>query len=159
MTQEHSETHTGASHYNRFLVMTAMHFVAMYFLMYSMVNITDNVHHNLNQVYMAGVMTASMVLIELLLMGSMYERKRLNALILGVGLVALIGFFAMIREQVAISDRQFLKSMIPHHAGAILMCEQAPIRAAAIRQLCGEIVASQQSEIEQMRAMLRQSSR
>lgn len=103
---------------------------------------------------MAGVMTASMVLIELLLTGFMYKRKRLNVLILGVGLVALIGFFAMIREQVAILDRQFLRSMIPHHAGAILMCEQAPIR-----ELCAGIVASQQSEIEQMRAMLRQRSR
>lgn len=148
----------GANHYSRFLAMTAMHFVAMYFLMYSMVNITDNVHHNFNQVYMAGIMTASMVLIELLLMGFMYKRKQLNALILGIGLVALVGFFAMIREQVAISDRQFLRSMIPHHAGAILMCEQAPIRDAAIRELCAGIIASQQSEIEQMQAMLRQSS-
>jgi len=45
--------------------MTALSFVAMYFLMYVMVNALDNVYMNFNQVYMAGLMAAPMVLIEL----------------------------------------------------------------------------------------------
>jgi uncharacterized protein (DUF305 family) len=28
--------------------------------------------------------------------------------------------------QGAVGDDQFLRSMIPHHSGAILMCEQGP---------------------------------
>ena len=44
----------------------------------------------------------------------------------------------------AVADTQFLKSMIPHHAGAILMCEKAPI--ADIKELCQKIIASQRSE-------------
>jgi hypothetical protein len=108
--------------------MTVLHFVAMYILMYAMVNALENVFNSWNQVYMAGLMTASMVLIELPLMSAMYESKRLNAVIMAVGAAALIGFFVLIRQQTAIADGQFLRSMIPHHAGAILMCEQAPNR-------------------------------
>jgi hypothetical protein len=42
----------------------------------------------------------------------------------------------------------------PHHASAILMCEEAPIEDPAIRRLCEGIVASQQAEIAQMKALL-----
>jgi uncharacterized protein (DUF305 family) len=44
--------------------------------------------------------------------------------------------------------------MIPHHAAAILMCEKAPIEATDIKALCRSIISSQQSEIDQMKAML-----
>jgi len=47
-----------------------------------------------------------------------------------------------------------LRSMIPHHAGAILMCEQAPIRDAEIRKLCETIISGQQAEIDQMKRKL-----
>jgi uncharacterized protein (DUF305 family) len=53
-----------------------------------------------------------------------------------------------------VGDVQFLKSMIPHHAGAVLMCEQAPIEDGAVRELCKSIIASQQEEIAQMKGML-----
>lgn len=59
-----------------------------------------------------------------------------------------------IRQQAAISDKQFLRSMIPHHASAILMCEQASISDPEIKQLCEEIISSQQREIDQMQAKL-----
>ena len=71
------------------------------------------------------------------------------------GAVALIVCFALIRQQSVIHDRQFLKSMIPHHAGAILMCERAVLDDAEIRELCESIIAGQQREIEQMEAKLR----
>jgi uncharacterized protein (DUF305 family) len=49
--------------------------------------------------------------------------------------------------------------MIPHHAGAILMCEEAPIRDPEIKELCGAIVSSQRSEIDQMKAKLAELER
>jgi uncharacterized protein (DUF305 family) len=134
--------------------MTALSFVAMYFLMYAMVNAVENVYMNFNQVYMAGLMAAPMVLIELALMGSMYSNKRLNALIAAAAVVAAVVFFLFIRRQTGIGDRQFLRSMIPHHASAILMCNQASIRNAEIERLCQDIRSSQQAEIDQMKAML-----
>ena len=44
--------------------------------------------------------------------------------------------------------------MIPHHAGAILMCQNAPLQAAELKQLCRSIVTSQEAEIAKMKALL-----
>ena len=140
--------------YRRLLIMVAVSFVAMYALMYAMVNSFANVFNSWNQVYMAALMAASMVIIELVVMRSMYENRRMNAVVLAASVLVLVGSWMGIRRQVAISDRQFLRSMIPHHAGAILMCEQASITDARIQQLCKGITASQASEIAQMKEML-----
>jgi uncharacterized protein (DUF305 family) len=141
-------------HYGRLLPMVVLSFLSMYILMYAMVDAVANVYLNLNQFYMAGLMAAPMVLIELALMGAMYGDKKRNVAIATVSLVALAGFWTLIRQQTAITDTQFLRSMIPHHAGAILMCEKASIRNPEIKQLCEAIVSSQRSEIDQMKAKL-----
>lgn len=94
---------------------------------------------------------AVLVVIELALMGAMYSDRRKNVVIMAVSLVTLAMFWICIRQQTAITERQFLRSMIPHHAGAILMCEEAPLRDPQIKERCAEIVASQRSEIEQMK--------
>ncbi len=104
---------------------------------------------------MAGLMTAPMILIELALMEGMYPNKRLNIIIAFLSVLVLIVFFVFIRQQTAIFDGQFLKSMIPHHAGAILMCKEAPLEDAKIKELCQAIISSQQSEIDQMKAILK----
>jgi uncharacterized protein (DUF305 family) len=49
--------------------------------------------------------------------------------------------------------------MIPHHAGAILMCEEAPIEGNEIKELCRKIIASQQAEIDQMKTFLSQTTK
>lgn len=141
-------------HYIHLAVMTAVSFVAMYILMYAMVDRLANVYSSVNQFYMAGLMSAPMVLIELVIMREMYKDSRLNLAFGAVALVALVGFFALIRQQAAVTDTQFLRSMIPHHAGAILMCEQAPIQRVEIKKLCLEIISSQKREIDQMKSML-----
>jgi uncharacterized protein (DUF305 family) len=146
-------------HYGRLATMAVLSFVSMYVLMYAMVDTLANVYVNLNQFYMAGVMTAPMVLIELALMGAMYGDRKRNVVIAAVAVVTLGVFWLSIRGQLAITDRQFLRSMIPHHAGAILMCETAPIRDPEIKELCTAIVSSQQSEIDRMKAKLAQLER
>lgn len=146
-------------HYGRFAMMIFVSFLAMYALMYAMVNAFDNVYPNNNQIYMAGLMAAAMGVIELALMGGMYPNKKLNLAVITVSVLALAGFWFAIRQQTAIADRQFLKSMIPHHAGAILMCNEASIKDAEIKQLCGAIISSQRSEIDQMKAILERLDR
>lgn len=142
------------NHYPKLLIMAILSFVSMYVLMYSMVNTIGNVFNNFNQFYMAGMMTAPMVVFELLLMGSMYPDKRLNVVILLVSLITLVGFFLFIRQQTAIGDNQFLRAMIPHHSGAILMCEQSSLQDPEIQALCDSIILSQQGEIDQLKAIL-----
>jgi uncharacterized protein (DUF305 family) len=148
------QAHAGNSHYIHLLVMTVLSFLSMYILMYAMVDRFANVYGNLNQFYMAGLMTAPMVLIEMAVMGAMYANKKLNGAIMAVATVLGILFFAGIRQQAAIGDTQFLKSMIPHHASALLMCNEAPLADAEIQQLCKTILAGQQAEIDQMKAIL-----
>ena len=142
------------NHYRRFVVMIGLHFIAMYIFMYAMVNAFNNVFNSLNQIYMAALMTSSMVLIELPLMSAMYKSKRRNVIIIAAGVLLLIGSFMAIRKQAVIADRQFLRSMIPHHAGAILMCQQASLEDREIKELCKTIVSGQQAEIDQMKAKL-----
>lgn len=140
--------------YRQLLVMIIFSFISMYILMYAMVNTPGNVFNNLNQVYMAALMTAPMVVIELLVMNSMYPDKRRNALLIAASILAATAFFAFIQGQTAIGDIQFLRSMIPHHAGAITMCEAASLTDPEIIQLCDQIIANQESEIEQMKMLL-----
>ena len=134
--------------------MTALSFVAMFVLMYAMVDRFGNVYPNLNQAYMAGLMAAPMVIIELLVMRGMYSNTSMNLIFGGAALVALALFFLGIRAQTAVGDVQFVKSMIPHHSGAILMCERADIADAELKKLCDEIVQGQQQEIDQMKRIL-----
>ena len=122
--------------YSRLLLMIVLSFVSMYVLMYAMVNTFANVYLNFNQLYMAGVMAAPMAIIELALMRGMYHDRRRNVLIAVASVVVLIAFWVLIRQQAAIADRQFLRSMIPHHAGAILMCEKASMTDPGIKELC-----------------------
>jgi hypothetical protein len=57
------------------LAMAVVSILAMYVLMYVMVNSISNAYTNLNQFYMAGLMTGAMMLIEMALMRSMYAKK------------------------------------------------------------------------------------
>ncbi len=105
---------------------------------------------------MAGLLTVHMMFIEMALMGSMYMDKKLNTIIIGVSTILLIAFFVFIRQKGAVTDKQFLKSMIPHHASAILMCEKANLQDPEIKDLCQSIISGQQAEIDQMKAKLQE---
>lgn len=148
MHREHNQ------HYYSLLIMIVLSFISMFALMYSMANVFSNIYVNINQFYMAGLMTVPMVLIELAVMRSMYMNRNINIAIVVVSVVMFIFFFLGIRQQLVVTDVQFLRSMIPHHAGAILMCEKAPIEDPEIKTLCTSIVESQRAEIAQMKAKL-----
>ena len=157
MKKDHSNMHDMTEdHYGKLWIMALLSFVSMYILMYSMVNSLGNVFNNVNQFYMAGLMTAPMVPMEIFLMRSMYKDQKRNLLIVVVCILAGLLFFFLIRQQGAVTDKQFLRSMIPHHAGAVLMCEQASIQDTEIQELCQTIISSQQEEIDQMKAKLQE---
>jgi hypothetical protein len=144
----------GRGHYPRLLWMALLSFIAMYGLMYTMVDRTENLLSNFNQAYMAGLMALPLVIIELLVMRSMYADRRLNILILAACVVGTLAFWFAIREQAVIGERQFLQSMFPHHAGVILMCQEAELSDPNVLALCRQIVDSQVAEIAEMKAML-----
>lgn len=141
-------------HYLHLAIMAGLSFIAMYVLMYGMVDQFGNVFNHYNQVYMAGLMTAPMVVIELFIMRAMYVNPRLNALIYGAAIVLGVFCWIGIRQQIAVDDRQLLRAMIPHHAGAVLMCEKANLSDPEVQTLCKGIIEGQQKEIGQMKAKL-----
>ena len=150
MKMEHSNKPMS---WKNLLVMALLSFIVMYILMYAMVDRYSNVYSNLNQLYMVLTMTSAMMLIEIAVMKSMYERK-VKIITASVSIIALILFWTFTRNQTAISDKEFLKSMIPHHGAAVLMCKKAPIVDPEIKQFCDAIISGQQSEIDWMQKKL-----
>jgi Domain of unknown function (DUF305) len=128
------------THYIRLVGMAVLSFISMYVLMYAMVNRFVDVYPNNNQLYMAALMTAPMIIFELFLMGGMYQNRSANMAIVIASIVLLGAAWFAIRTQSGIGDRQFLRSMIPHHSGAILMCEQSIIQDPEIVTLCKTIL-------------------
>ena len=92
--------------------------------------------------------------IMLATMGGMYRSRKLNAALYvafaAIFVLSLVG----IRQQSLVGDDQFLRSMIPHHSGAILMCEEAKLTDPEIRRLCGEIIQAQRDEIAEMKRIM-----
>jgi len=95
-----------------------------------------------------------MMIFQVTIMRSMFKKKKWNLIIIAVSVVLLVASFSFIREQTAINDEQFIASMVPHHSSAILMCEQATLEDPELKQLCEEIIAAQQAEIDQMKEIL-----
>ena len=100
----HERLHTGA--YLRLAAMLILSFIAMYVLMYAMVDKFEDVYPNHNQAFMAALMTAPMAIIEILLMGSMYPRKRVNMAIVAGAVILLATAWFAIRYQAGIGDEQ-----------------------------------------------------
>lgn len=140
--------------YLRLLVALATSYLVMFATMYSRVDELGHVFLSLNQVYMAGLMVAPMLLIMLTVMHSMFQDRRLNAVLYSVGVALTLLFWILVRTQAGVGDRQFLRSMIPHHSGAILVCEEAALTDSRTQELCRQIIDSQQREIREMKALL-----
>ena len=144
----------GKSNYRMFALNMAVSLVIMYFVMFTMIYSLGEFYNNLNMVYMALMMAAPMGVLMLLMMKSMFNNARINTLLYAAfGVVFILAYFG-VRSQALIGDDQFLRSMIPHHSGAILMCEQASIRDPQIKSLCANIIISQKQEIGQMKQLL-----
>ena len=100
------------------------------------------------------MMVAPMVVLMIVAMGHMFKSKAANITLLAISMIAFFGSFALIRTQATIGDTEFLRSMIPHHSGAILMCQEASLARSDIMELCQNIIKSQREEIDQMKAIL-----
>ncbi len=128
--------------------------IIMYFVMFVMIDSLSSFYSNLNMFYMALMMVTPMVVLMIIAMPHMFPSKRANSVLLIGSAVVFIASFALIRTQTTIGDTGFLRSMIPHHSGAILMCREASLTDPELKALCGEIIKSQRQEIDQMKAML-----
>lgn len=140
--------------YRALLISLIVSFIAMYAIMYAMADRWSNVYLNLSNVYMTGLMAGSMLPIMLATMPGMFTNRKMNAALWAVGAAVLVMFWLLLRYEAGVRDRQFLRAMIPHHSAAIQMCQQSSLADSRVRKLCEEIVASQEREIAEMKALL-----
>ncbi len=149
----HSTNH--ANPYSNLAIELAFDFAIMFLVMYSMIATLDHLYLNIGNVYMTLMMLAPMAALMLVFMRFMYPSRQKNLIIFALAvLLFAVGWFGM-REQIGVGDKQFLRSMIPHHSGAILMCQKAKLTDPKLKQLCQDIIVAQKAEIAQMEAMLK----
>lgn len=140
--------------YRKLAIAIGINTVVMFLLTYALIDTFDHFYPNINRVYMAVMMSAPMVVVMLIVMRSMYPERRRNLILIG-GFAALFAVvFTMGRLQTGVGDDQFLRSMIPHHSSAIVMCEESAVTDPEILELCDEIVATQEREIAEMKGLL-----
>ena len=149
-----SDKSTDMSPYRMFALNMAISLLIMYFVMFTMIYSLSELYNNLNTFYMALMMAAPMGILMLWMMGSMFKNTRLSMILYAAFVTVFVLAFLGVRSQALVGDNQFLRSMIPHHSGAILMCEQASIQDPKIKTLCANIIVSQKQEIEQMKQLL-----
>ncbi len=143
---------TGA--YWSLALQTVVSGIIMYLVMFVMIDGLASFYNNLNMLYMTLMMVAPMVVLMILAMRHMFPSKAANIALITASLVAFFGSFVLIRTQTTIGDTAFLRSMIPHHSGAILMCREAQLSDPEVIQLCDSIKRSQRQEIDEMKAIL-----
>ena len=134
--------------------MIATSTVVMYALMYLNTYAWRQVFFSETRLWMALLMGATMAVIMLAFMLGMYESRRINLAIFGSAIAVFALSLWIVRSQVLMDDRDFMRAMIPHHSIAILTSERAHITDPRVRKLADEIIAAQVREIAEMRYLI-----
>ncbi len=136
--------------YLRFGAMIATSTVVMFILMYLNTFAWGHVRWSETRIYMALLMGATMAVIMLGFMLSMYRDWRINVGI-GVGAVMLFALsLFLVRSQSTVEDASYMRAMIPHHSIAILTSERSGIEDVRVCDLAVEIIEAQRREIDEM---------
>lgn len=140
--------------YWRFAVMIATSTVVMYGLMYLNTYALEHVLWSETRLWMALVMGATMAVIMLSFMLSMYPKRAINLAIYGGAIVVFALSLWLVRSQATVDDVDFMAAMIPHHSIAILTAERAQITDPRVRKLADEIIEAQEREIAEMKYLV-----
>ena len=79
-----------------------------------------------------------------------------NILIFSIGIILSVGVSILLRQQLLVDDKQWLRRMIPHHSTALTTTHKIYTRTnnPRIRELATEIIEAQEKEIQLMKSML-----
>ncbi|RZK70365.1 MAG: DUF305 domain-containing protein [Pedobacter sp.] len=150
-TMEHS-----GSPYKKFFLMLTISFILMYGIMFLNVDEANHIYLSITRTYMSILMMSAMAVVMLPMMGKMYPNKRLNKIILASAVVVFIAVLTFLRQQTFVGDIQYMKGMIPHHSSAIMTSKNANIKDPEVKKLSEQIIKSQEEEIAQMKAKLKE---
>ncbi len=142
MDRPHPYLHFGA------MIVTSM--VVMFAVMYLNTSEVDHVEFSETRFLMTLLMGASMAIVMLAFMWSMYTNRRANVAIVAVAVVVFGGALGLVRSQITVGDVAYMRGMIPHHSIAVLTSEHADIDDVRVRALADDIIAAQCREIAEM---------
>ena len=140
--------------YKTFFTMLLISFCIMYGVMFLNVDSGEHIYLSATRFYMSVLMITPMGILMIAFMRIMYKNKKLNAIILMTSIALFILAFAGLRTQSFISDKQYIRAMIPHHSSAIMTSKHANLKDPEVKELAASIIKSQEKEIEQMKQML-----
>ncbi len=138
----------------RFFAMIATATAVMYLLMFQLVYEADHLFFSMNRLVASLVSGAVMVVIMLGFMWQMYGPQRIKWMVLGAAAIAAVALLFVNRQELLVEDRNFMKSMIPHHSIAINNARRADISDPRVRKLADEIIEAQVKEIAEMKLLL-----
>lgn len=142
--------HNDGKSYVGFGAMIGTSMLVMFGLMYLNTYALDHVRWSETRFYMTFIMGAAMAIVMLSFMLGMYRNARVNVAIFAASAVVFALALFLVRSQATVSDRSYMKAMIPHHSIAIMTSERANIEDVRVRELADEIIRAQRREIKEM---------
>jgi hypothetical protein len=148
--REHGSGSSTGNRYIRFglMILTAM--IAMYTLTYINTYELGHVRFSETRLYITLIMGAAMAVIMLAFMLSMYKSLKVNIAIVILSIAVFASAAWLVRSQITVEDRSYMRAMIPHHSIAILTSERAQIEDLRVRELADGIIDAQVREIKEM---------
>mgnify|MGYP003142145111 FL=1 len=130
--------------YWRFAAMIVTSTLVMYGLMYLNTYAIEHVFFSETRAWMALLMGATMAVIMLGFMLSMYKNRLVNIAIFAGAVLVFAGSLWLVRGQATVDDTDYMSAMIPHHSIAIMTSKRAQITDPRVRELADEIIAAQE---------------
>ncbi|MDM4778045.1 DUF305 domain-containing protein [Micromonospora sp. b486] len=115
------------SNYIRFGLVLLISLAVMFVLTLSQIRRWSDFFLNLSNFYTSVIMVAVMGVIMMGVMHQMFTDRRLNIVLYAVLGALFVGGFAAVRTEPFVGNENFLRSMIPHHSRAVLVCQESDI--------------------------------
>ncbi|MFW8636994.1 DUF305 domain-containing protein [Cribrihabitans pelagius] len=140
--------------YARFAAMIVTSVIVMFILMYLNTYAWEHLFFSETRAYMAVLMGAAMAFVMLGYMAAMYSSRAINIAIFAGSAVVFAVSLWLVRSQATVGGESYMRAMIPHHSIAVMTSERAGIRDARVKKMADGIIAAQQKEIAEMRALI-----
>src|SRR3546814_6383129 len=128
------------SMYVRFMAMIGTSTAVMFGLMYLNTYSIDHVFWSETRFWMAFVMGAAMMVVMLAFMWGMYKDRTKNFIILGMAAFVFALALWLVRRQTTVTDTEYMRAMITHHAIDIMTSYRAHITDPRVRKLAHDII-------------------
>jgi len=142
------------------IFMFTVSFILQYIIMSAiMANNYTNIRNSVGKMYISTIMALFMSILEVIMHDMMYNSMSLKYYIPLT--VILFIFIFLYRYQYGVNDKQYLQEMIEHHSMALFTSEDILKKTNNynVRRLASQIIQTQQSEIRQMKEMIKQSNK